>query len=682
MAYRHGPRLHGIWLAWVAMFTLIASHAAAREVVIRIVGDGGSADYIEEGATSQEPVEVRVGDTVVWRNEGNRTHTATAENDDGDLLFDTGDIQGRSGSNFESSDPIEMTAAIFASAGGQSGQSVSIVYFCEHHSAMESSLSLSEARDGEAERPRTRRPGRKQDRKARDDQRPGRPRAGRARAMDGAGVLTRRDITSLSATELRDYRDAWRRIQENGDYASVAGYHGCPDRLCHGVSDQIAFLAWHREYILRLEAVLGQPVHYWDWTLVTSASSGIPVAFTDATYVSSDGRTYPNPLQGFRYVCPSGTSPQTTFRRPSAPSQLANYAREVRRAYGSRTYRALNSTLENPPHDAVHGWVSGHMGAVYTASYDPLFWAHHANVDRQWASWQRGGGPDPTAAERALPLRGFSGRTIDDVKSIAALGYEYDRYDATRGGVSPPAVPAEAAEAQAGVGKTFAVPRAEQAIALDGPQPTDLYVSGIPAHPQRSYFVYVFVNQPNATPANATEDNPNFAGTFGVFGMGGPPEGQKEMADHDADGDDAREAKSKRVLELFGGKPPANLREITQVTLVATDETGAVVSRRDVPFDGVSLRSAGDNGGEEVAPPQAAAANRPLLRRGREFTGISNDGSYDDAYSDAVRKARDGLRNSGADRIIETEVVSVKGEHDGIAGVNRLKVTIRARSNK
>ena len=91
----------------------LAANVAAREVVIRIAGDGGNAQYIEEGESAQEPVEVRVGDTVVWRNEGNRTHTATAENNDGDLLFDTTDIPGRSGASFSSSDPIEMTAEIF-----------------------------------------------------------------------------------------------------------------------------------------------------------------------------------------------------------------------------------------------------------------------------------------------------------------------------------------------------------------------------------------------------------------------------------------------------------------------------------------------------------------------------------------------------------------------------------------
>src|SRR3546814_982204 len=35
------------------------------------------------------------------------------------------------------------------------------------------------------------------------------------------------------------------------------------------------------------------------------------------------------------------------------------------------------------------------MGKVPYAARDPLFWVHHANVDRMWASWNRNGGINP-----------------------------------------------------------------------------------------------------------------------------------------------------------------------------------------------------------------------------------------------------------------------------------------------
>lgn len=44
------------------------------------------------------------------------------------------------------------------------------------------------------------------------------------------------------------------------------------------------------------------------------------------------------------------------------------------------------------PHGDIHGWVGGFGGdksSVPRAAYDPIFWSNHANVDRQWAIWQK-----------------------------------------------------------------------------------------------------------------------------------------------------------------------------------------------------------------------------------------------------------------------------------------------------
>jgi tyrosinase len=34
-------------------------------------------------------------------------------------------------------------------------------------------------------------------------------------------------------------------------------------------------------------------------------------------------------------------------------------------------------------------WVGGHIKDDDFAAYDPLFWFHHANLDRIWANWQQ-----------------------------------------------------------------------------------------------------------------------------------------------------------------------------------------------------------------------------------------------------------------------------------------------------
>jgi tyrosinase len=42
--------------------------------------------------------------------------------------------------------------------------------------------------------------------------------------------------------------------------------------------------------------------------------------------------------------------------------------------------------IHNSIHNSVGGW--GHMQFPEVAGFDPIFWLHHANVDRLFAMWQ------------------------------------------------------------------------------------------------------------------------------------------------------------------------------------------------------------------------------------------------------------------------------------------------------
>jgi hypothetical protein len=101
-------------------------------------------------------------------------------------------------------------------------------------------------------------------------------------------------------------------------------------------------------------------------------------------------------------------------------------------------------------HGAIHVWVGGEMGEPPTATNDPVFWLHHGNIDRVWATWQlRHQALDPSSSEYPTAflsdrLRGadqaspfvcpagdvsaWTPRNLINAASLAlGLGYTYDK---------------------------------------------------------------------------------------------------------------------------------------------------------------------------------------------------------------------------------------------------------------
>ena len=77
---------------------------------------------------------------------------------------------------------------------------------------------------------------------------------------------------------------------------------------------------------------------------------------------------------------------------------------------------------------------------------DPIFWPHHANIDRVWESWNRLGHQNPTDPKWLDRKFAFPDRNsnrvdvpVSAVNRLAQLGYEYDRYEQPpKPGTGPP----------------------------------------------------------------------------------------------------------------------------------------------------------------------------------------------------------------------------------------------------
>ncbi|RJG01264.1 tyrosinase family protein [Noviherbaspirillum sedimenti] len=134
------------------------------------------------------------------------------------------------------------------------------------------------------------------------------------------------------------------------------------------------FLSWHRGYLYyfeqQLRAVSGNKslvLPYWDYYINPS----LPPEFTNpASY---------NPL----YAPRMNTNVIDALTMAPFASTVTNMQRGLPNAF--------ETSFENMPHNPVHN-ILGNAMATMQSPTDPIFWLHHANVDRLWSAWQQAGG--------------------------------------------------------------------------------------------------------------------------------------------------------------------------------------------------------------------------------------------------------------------------------------------------
>jgi tyrosinase len=110
--------------------------------------------------------------------------------------------------------------------------------------------------------------------------------------------------------------------------------------------------------------------------------------------------------------------------------------------------------LELTPHGDVHTQVGGRGGLMFlfeTAALDPIFWLHHANVDRLWEQWRRGNPPHSNTTESdwltmTFELVDATGARVSlDVSKVldieSQLGYTYSGLPPAPVPQAPPAPP-------------------------------------------------------------------------------------------------------------------------------------------------------------------------------------------------------------------------------------------------
>ncbi|ERF69584.1 hypothetical protein EPUS_01914 [Endocarpon pusillum Z07020] len=288
---------------------------------------------------------------------------------------------------------------------------------------------------------------------------------------------------------------ALQNVTENNDnsYFRVAGIHGYPfapwqedpgfvpanPNRGYCTHSSALFTTWHRPYLVLLEQMLCDQARsiaqqfqgydagrwqaaaeevrlpYWDWSSTTTQSR-IPAALKQPSIsvnTPSGQATIANPMYSYKFLSPqpaaSGFGPQTV--QGAGDDELFSSFESRRQAtlnmFTGTDYNQFNIELENI-HNTIHVQIGGDMVFVPRSGYVPIFFLHHANVDRLTAMYQAthpgltltprrrsptfalgGAGPDdlntPLYPFRHPDRRLWTSNDVSTAESIFTYGYSY-----------------------------------------------------------------------------------------------------------------------------------------------------------------------------------------------------------------------------------------------------------------
>ena len=220
---------------------------------------------------------------------------------------------------------------------------------------------------------------------------------------------------SLSAAQKKSYISAVKCLKTKPSktgfevsknlYDDFASIHIQQDHNIHGVA---AFLPWHRRFVQARERALRTcgytgPTPYWDWT--KAADQGAPQS--DPIFSVTDGfggngdadhqqAVTRGPFANFTLdIVAAERTPTPVYSRhllrrnfEDNPFLYNNFnSSAVAKGQKMDNFQDYRYYLEGVPHGAVHQYIAGDM-APSSSPNEPLFFLHHAAIDRLWTLWQ------------------------------------------------------------------------------------------------------------------------------------------------------------------------------------------------------------------------------------------------------------------------------------------------------
>ena len=191
------------------------------------------------------------------------------------------------------------------------------------------------------------------------------------------------------------------------------------------------FLPWHRHMLNQFEGVIREVLHDEDFTLpYWNPITGNPEDLIVPAVFREPGSAL---YDGTRWFWVNGGERIDTLYRDWITLDALNEKFYIDGPNGSLGF---NPRIDQNPHFFTHFALGGDMAEFSTVGDDPIFYLHHANIDRLWESWNRLGNKNPTDPKylnRKFAYGDRSGKRVDlpvsTTDRTALLGYEYDSYE-------------------------------------------------------------------------------------------------------------------------------------------------------------------------------------------------------------------------------------------------------------
>ncbi len=179
--------------------------------------------------------------------------------------------------------------------------------------------------------------------------------------------------------------------------AEIHRKHCGADPMIPNIHRTSLFLPWHRAYLFFFEEICRQllmednivdyddfALPYWDWTNSPQMPDAFGTTVWDADLNSF--KTPPGWSKDPNFTGERGIKPRGYILGDVRVAHILN-ANSIYQIIGEDSMGPINAPIETGPHGIIHNEIGGNMKEPDFAALDPIFWLHHANIDRLWSEW-------------------------------------------------------------------------------------------------------------------------------------------------------------------------------------------------------------------------------------------------------------------------------------------------------